>query len=125
MDLTDLPIEIPIKHDAPDQAELVAEQVAMQAASRPEATAVESVLGILNYRQLDNYANQLSNRLRLLGVAPDVAVALCMQRSPALVVCALAVLKAGGAYLPLDPLDPPHRLELLRPWIRLRSRHTY
>src|SRR5678816_3513229 len=105
MDLTDLPIEIPIKHDALVQAELVAEQVAMQAASRPEATAVDSALGTLNYRQLDNYANQLSSRLRLLGVAPDVAVALCMQRSPALVVCALAVLKAGGAYLPLDPLD--------------------
>ncbi len=67
----------------------------------------------LTYRQLDVEANRLAAHLRGLGVGPDVPVALCLARSPEMVTAILAVLKAGGAYLPLDPAYPADRLAYL------------
>jgi amino acid adenylation domain-containing protein len=64
----------------------------------------------LSYAELEARANQLAHRLRELGVGADVAVALCAERSLELVVAMLAVLKAGGAYLPLEPSYPRERL---------------
>ena len=55
-------------------------------------------------------AARIASGLRAAGVGPDVAVALCMERSPALIVAMLGVLKAEGAYIPLDPAHPPARL---------------
>jgi non-ribosomal peptide synthetase component F len=58
-------------------------------------------------------ARRLARHLRNLGVGPDVVVGLCAERSPAMVVGMLAVLEAGGAWLPLDAALPPARLALL------------
>ena len=64
----------------------------------------------LSYRELNDQANRLAHRLRQLGVGPDVCVGVCMERSIELVVGLLAVLKAGGAFVPLDPELPFERL---------------
>ncbi|WP_213781853.1 amino acid adenylation domain-containing protein, partial [Caballeronia sp. dw_276] len=76
----------------------------------PEAWAVVSDDGRLDYVSLNAKANRLAHHLRTLGVGPEVRVGVYMERSPELVVGMLAVLKAGGAYLPLDPAYPPERL---------------
>jgi amino acid adenylation domain-containing protein len=67
----------------------------------------------LTYAELNQRANQLAHHLRGLGVVPDVLVALCLEPSITLVVAILGVLKAGGAYLPLDPAYPPERLAFM------------
>ncbi|WP_035060990.1 non-ribosomal peptide synthetase [Andreprevotia chitinilytica] len=64
----------------------------------------------LSYGELDARANQLAHYLRSQGVGPDTLVGLCLERSLDLVIGLLAVLKAGGAYLPLDPDYPAERL---------------
>jgi amino acid adenylation domain-containing protein len=79
----------------------------------PQATALVSGDGRLTYDQVDRRANQLAQHLRGLGVGPEVVVGVCLERSPEAVVAALAVAKAGGAYLPLDPDHPAARLRRL------------
>ncbi|MFF2350911.1 amino acid adenylation domain-containing protein [Kitasatospora sp. NPDC058115] len=77
----------------------------------PQAEALRFEGRSVGYRELDRRANRLAHRLRGLGVGRDVVVGVGMERSPELVVALLAVLKAGGAYLPLDPELPAARLE--------------
>jgi amino acid adenylation domain-containing protein len=67
----------------------------------------------LTYAELNARANRLAHRLIAAGVHPDTPVALCLERSLELVVAILAVLKAGGGYVPLDPAYPPERLEFV------------
>ncbi len=67
----------------------------------------------LTYRQLNRRANQLAARLRALGVGPECFVGLCVERSIEMVVGLLGILKAGAAYVPLDPSYPAHRLEYI------------
>ncbi|WP_247510020.1 non-ribosomal peptide synthetase [Bradyrhizobium sp. 157] len=86
--------------------ELFAEQVR----TAPEATALVHEDVRLSYGELDAKANQLARHLIALDVEPDQPVAICLQRGIAMVVSLLAVLKAGGAYLPLDPAYPAERL---------------
>ena len=81
------------------------------AASTPDATAVVAGGRSLTYGELNAHANRLARRLRTLGVATDQAVAVAAERTPAMVVALVAVLKAGGCYLPFDPADPAERLE--------------
>src|SRR5437660_930080 len=88
----------------------VAELVTAQAAAKPNAVALMAGGGSVTYGELDKRANQLANYLIALGVGPETIVGLCLDRSPESVMCALAVLKAGGAYLPLDPAYPSERL---------------
>jgi amino acid adenylation domain-containing protein len=81
-----------------------------QTAARPDAVAVVFEDQQLTYDQLNCRANQLAHHLRALGVKPDALVAICVERGVAMVVAMLATLKAGGAYLPLDPAYPTERL---------------
>ena len=67
----------------------------------------------LTYQELNRFANQLAYMLRAKGVRPEVPVALYMQRSPAMIIAVLGVLKAGGAYLPLDRSYPGERLAFM------------
>ncbi len=67
----------------------------------------------LTYGALDRRAERLASALRAAGVGPEVLVGLCARRSPEMVVAILAVLKAGGAYLPLDSSAPRERLAFM------------
>jgi amino acid adenylation domain-containing protein/non-ribosomal peptide synthase protein (TIGR01720 family) len=91
----------------------VPELVAAQAKETPDATAVVSGRTALTYRELDARADRLAAVLRDHGVGPDVLVAVALPRSADLVVALLGVLKAGGAYLPIDPDHPAARVDLL------------
>ncbi|QOD83521.1 non-ribosomal peptide synthetase [Chromobacterium haemolyticum] len=79
----------------------------------PERVAVQGETSALRYRELDARANQLARQLLQLGVQPEQRVGLCCQRQPDLLVAMLAILKAGAAYVPLDPGYPAERLEFL------------
>ncbi len=83
---------------------------ARQAQSTPDRVALVGDDGGLTYRELDEASNRLANLLVEAGVGPDDPVALLQQRSAGLVVSTLAVLKAGGCYLPLDARSPGTRL---------------
>ena len=91
-------------------------EAAAWAARIPDAVAVvdESAgCRALSYGALASLAGGLAQRLRAAGVGPDVVVGICLERSLELVVGALAVLEAGGAYLPLDPALPDERLTFM------------
>ncbi|HEY6458856.1 MAG TPA: amino acid adenylation domain-containing protein, partial [Polyangiaceae bacterium] len=81
-----------------------------QAARTPDATALVFGGESLTYAELDRRATQLAHHLVRLGAAPDVLVGLQVERSVDLVVGLLGILKAGAAYVPLDPSFPPARL---------------
>ncbi len=81
-----------------------------QAGRTPDAIAVTSEKGSLTYAELNVRANRLAHHLRELGVGPDTVVGLCAERSLEMIVGLLAIVKAGGAYLPLDPSYPRDRL---------------
>ncbi|MGJ0489264.1 amino acid adenylation domain-containing protein, partial [Methylobacter sp.] len=81
-----------------------------QVVRSPEADAVVWDGGRLSYAELNVKANQLAHHLRSLGVKPDDRVAICLERGFELVISLLAVLKAGAAYVPLDPAYPEDRL---------------
>ena len=76
-----------------------------------EATAFKGEK--LTYRELDSWADHIASQLISLGVGPDVPVAICVERSPAMVAGLLGILKAGGAYVPLDPVLPEERLAFM------------
>ncbi|MBZ5508005.1 MAG: amino acid adenylation domain-containing protein [Acidobacteriia bacterium] len=82
-----------------------------QAEKTPATVAVEYNDQQLNYAELNRKANQLAHYLQELGVGPEVQVGICVERSLELVVSLLGVLKAGGAYLPLDFRYPKDRLQ--------------
>ncbi|MER5363507.1 amino acid adenylation domain-containing protein, partial [Streptomyces sp. NPDC002785] len=85
-----------------------------RAAQDPDAVAVVCGTDSLTYRQLDERANRLAHRLRAVpGIGPDVPVGVCLERSPAMVWTLLGILKAGAAYVPLDPEHPEERLAYL------------
>ncbi|MGW2874645.1 condensation domain-containing protein, partial [Kitasatospora sp. NPDC001225] len=83
---------------------------ARQAGDRPALVFEDATV---THRELDTRATALARRLRALGVRPDDRVAVCLEQSPDLAVALVAVLKAGGCYLPLDPEQPPARLSHL------------
>jgi amino acid adenylation domain-containing protein len=79
----------------------------------PTAIAVADATTELTYDQLDRLANRIANRLRASGVGPETVVAIGAQRSVRLVAGLLGILKAGAAYLPLDPEYPAERLSFM------------
>jgi amino acid adenylation domain-containing protein len=83
------------------------------AAKTPNAVAAVFGDAKLTYAELNERANQLAHYLRGLGVKPDARVAVCAERSLEVIVAFLAVLKAGGAYLPLEPDYPAERLRFM------------
>ncbi|HYH81146.1 MAG TPA: amino acid adenylation domain-containing protein, partial [Longimicrobium sp.] len=86
------------------------EQFEAQAARTPDAVAVVFEDRRLTYAELNGRANRLAHELRARGVGPDARVGICVDRGVEVVVGLLGVLKAGGAYLPLDPSYPEERL---------------
>jgi amino acid adenylation domain-containing protein len=84
-----------------------------QARRRSERIAVTFGDAHLSYGELDREANRLANYLLELGLLPDTPVAVSLNRSTQLVIALLAVLKAGGAYLPIDSSYPPERLAFM------------
>jgi amino acid adenylation domain-containing protein len=84
-----------------------------QAAATPDALALVFGEERLTYRELNARANQLAHHLRRYGVGPEVLVGFCMNRSVEMIVGFLGVLKAGGAYAPLDPVYPLTRLAFM------------
>lgn len=98
----------------PDTVAVVCPAVAETRDAQPAHSSV------LTYAELDRRANQLAQYLRRLGIGPDSIVGVCAERSLELVIGALGVLKAGAAYMPLDPQHPPHRLAFMLSDARVR-----
>ncbi|CCI07343.1 non-ribosomal peptide synthetase [Microcystis aeruginosa] len=84
-----------------------------QAARTPDGVAVVFENQQLTYAELNSRANQLAHYLRSLGVETEVIVGLCVERSLDMIVALIAILKAGAAYLPLDPEYPQERLQFM------------
>lgn len=81
-----------------------------QVENTPTATALISEAGELTYSELNERANKLANHLRKIGVGPEKLVGISVERSPEMIIGLLAILKAGGGYVPLDPNYPEERL---------------
>jgi non-ribosomal peptide synthetase component F len=82
----------------------------VQVERTPDAVAVVFEAEQLTYRELNQRANQLAHYLVSLGVKPEVLVGICVERSLKMVIALLAILKAGAAYVPLDPAYPQERI---------------
>lgn len=87
--------------------------VEAQATNTPTTVAVEYEDQYLTYAQLNSKANRLARMLSQQGVGPDSVVAICFERGIPQILAILGILKAGGAFLPLDPDDPTLRKEML------------
>ncbi|MDQ6705138.1 MAG: amino acid adenylation domain-containing protein, partial [Acidobacteriota bacterium] len=84
-----------------------------QARRTPQALAAFFENRRLNYAELNGKANQLAHHLAKLGVGPGVLVGICVERSIETIVGLLGILKAGAAYLPLDPAYPQERIDFI------------
>ena len=91
------------------QVEKTPDATALLFAQAGEARPAEE----LTYRQLNRKANRLAHRLQELGVGPDVFVGVCLDRSLDMIVSLLAIFKAGGACVPLDPAYPTERIRFM------------
>jgi amino acid adenylation domain-containing protein len=102
-------VEVNAAGDTVDEVTLV-ELFERQAARRSDAVALVHDGTALTYGELNARANRLARHLAARGVGPESLVGVCLERSADLVVALLAVLKAGGAYLPIDPDSPADRI---------------
>jgi len=95
----------------------IAEMFEAQAARKPQAIALEYQAGSqgeqVSYGELNRRANRVAHRLREMGVGRNEAVGLCMEQSVEMIVGMLAILKAGGGYVPLSPAFPAERLAFM------------
>src|SRR6266700_2995625 len=107
---------IPVKTESVVEAvlPLLAPQlITHQAAERPNAIAIVAGSEVLTYAELERQSNQLAHYLLSAGVGRERLVGLYLKRSSAFVVAALAALKCGAAYLPLDPEVPAARVAFM------------
>lgn len=88
----------------------VGDLISEQAKITPDKTAITDGIRSLTYRELELETNKLANHLIAVGVNPGSKVGICVERSPNIVISALAIWKAGAAYVPLDPTYPKDRL---------------
>ncbi len=91
----------------------LAETIAEQAKRHPDQLALVTDTEQITYGELEARAAQLANHLQTLGAAREVLVAICLERSPEFVIAALAILKCGAAYLPMEPANPAERLRFI------------
>ena len=84
-----------------------------QVCRTPDAVAVVFGSEFLTYRELNTQAQRLAEQLHRVGAGPDIPVGLCLERSVSLAIGLLGILKAGSAYVPLDPAYPRQRLEVM------------
>ncbi|KAF4429611.1 non-ribosomal peptide synthetase [Fusarium acutatum] len=96
-----------------DVHKCIHQAVSMQGALRPDAEAVCAWDGSFSYQQVLSLADRLAFRLQASGVGPEVFVPICFDKSKWVVVSMLAILKAGGIFVPLDPSQPLLRLQSL------------
>jgi natural product biosynthesis luciferase-like monooxygenase protein/amino acid adenylation domain-containing protein len=95
------------------QSLTIHEMIAQQADRHPDAVALLHDGSELTFQELNRRANQLAHRLRREGLGPESLVALCAERSFDMVVGVLGILKAGAAYVPLDPAYPRARIAFM------------
>ncbi|KAF5632266.1 non-ribosomal peptide synthetase [Fusarium tjaetaba] len=96
-----------------DVHKCIHQAISMQGALRPEAEAVCAWDGSFSYQQVLSLADRLASRLQTSGVGPEVLVPICFDKSKWVIVSMLAILKAGGIFVPLDPSQPLLRLQSL------------
>lgn len=101
--------ELPPQRSVCTRRSCVPQLVAMAADAAPDSVALAFAGRSMTYGELEAQADRLAAYLRSLGVTAEVPVAVCLERSFEYVVAALAVWKAGGAYLPIDPSWPAER----------------
>ena len=94
-----------------DQFTYVYRMVENQEEKTPEATALTYKNETITYRRFNQQANQLSHRLIEKGIFPGIPVGILMERDLNMVIGIMAILKAGAAYIPLDPAAPPGEIE--------------
>ena len=97
-------------HAAYPAERLIAQSFEARVAAHPQAQALSHAGVALSYAELNRRANQLARHLLALGVGPEIRVGVAMPRSAELVIALMAVLKAGGTYVPLDPDYPADRV---------------
>ncbi|NLH08316.1 MAG: amino acid adenylation domain-containing protein [Chloroflexi bacterium] len=95
----DFPLDVPVY-----------EVIARHACEMPDRVALRFEGQSLTYAELNERANRLAHTLKARGVGPETIVGLSVERSPEMIVGMLGIMKAGGAYLPLDPSYPAERL---------------
>ncbi|MDZ7307315.1 MAG: amino acid adenylation domain-containing protein [candidate division KSB1 bacterium] len=81
-----------------------------EVAQHPDSPALRFGEELLSYHELNRRANQLARHLRGRGIGPETLVGICMERSLEMVIAMLATLKAGGAFVPIDPAYPAERV---------------
>ncbi|SFG85800.1 amino acid adenylation domain-containing protein [Pseudomonas syringae] len=106
-------VEFNATHQALHQDLLVHQLFEQQAQQQPQALALVCGNERATYAELNERSNQVAHALLSLGIAPDDRVAICVERSVEMVVGLLGILKAGAAYVPLDPGYPPERLRYM------------
>ena len=100
-------------HLNPSRYRCVHELFEAQAEQRPQAVALRLRGQTMTYAELDDCANAIAGRLLRLGLGADVLVGVMMERSFEMIAALLGILKAGAAFVPLDPADPYERLRFL------------
>jgi amino acid adenylation domain-containing protein len=102
-------LSAPYDDDGVNDDRPVHEHIAAHAARTPDKTAIIYADEVWSHARLDQSANRLAHRLIKLGVGADISVAIAVKRSPEAIVGILATLKAGGAYIPVEPDHPTTR----------------